>query len=188
MTDPPPWGERLFAPWRQTYLDDMDANERARTPATQPDSQASTFLAEYWAAPHLDRRNHVIVRTPDGMILLNKFPYAGGHLLVALGAPAPALWDYSPAQRAALWALVDTAAELMRRALEPQGVNIGLNQGRAAGAGVPSHLHAHLVPRWNGDVNFMASVAGVRVIPSALDVMGERYRRVWVELRASSES
>jgi ATP adenylyltransferase len=109
------------------------------------------------------------------MILLNKFPYANGHLLVALGDPRPTLLDYEPAQRAHLWALVDRAADLMQRALEPQGINIGVNQGRAAGAGVPQHLHAHLVPRWGGDVNFMTVVGNVRVMPGSLEKMFERY-------------
>src|SRR5262245_65250801 len=88
--------------------------------------------------------------------MLNAYPYANGHLLVALGEARPTLLDYTPEQRAALWRLVETATDLMQRALEPQGINFGINQGRAAGAGVPQHLHAHLVPRWGGDVNFMA--------------------------------
>ena len=71
----------------------------------------------------------------------------------------------------------DRAADLVERALEPQGINIGINQGRAAGAGVPGHLHVHLVPRWGGDVNFITTVGQVRVIPSSLEAMASRYRR-----------
>ena len=92
--------------------------------------------------------------------------------------------DYSAEQRAKLWALTDTALDLMERTLEPQGVNIGVNQGRAAGAGVPQHVHVHLVPRWNGDVNFMAVVGNVRVISAALDVMAGRYRKVWEGMKS----
>ena len=109
---------------------------------------------------------------------------ANGHLLVALGEPRPTLMDYDPAQRAALWALVDLASELMQSALNPQGINIGVNQGRAAGAGVPQHLHAHLVPRWSGDVNFMTVVGQVRVIPAALEHMARRYRQTWALMRS----
>jgi ATP adenylyltransferase len=111
------------------------------------------------------------------MILLNQFPYAGGHLRVALGDPRPRLMDYDDAQRAHLWRLVDRAAEILDRALAPQGVNIGVNQGRAAGAGIPQHLHVHLVPRWSGDVNFMTVVGQVRMIPASLDAMADRLRR-----------
>lgn len=110
------------------------------------------------------------------MILLNAYPYSNGHLLVALGTPRPGLLDYDPDQRAALWRLVDLAMLMMQRALEPQGVNVGLNQGRAAGAGVPQHLHVHLVPRWTGDVNFITAVGQIRVVPSALEQMASRYR------------
>jgi ATP adenylyltransferase len=111
------------------------------------------------------------------MILLNAFPYANGHLLVALGEPAPRLLDYSASQRAAFWSLMDAAADLMERTLNPQGINLGVNQGRAAGAGVPQHLHGHLVPRWGGDTNFITVVGQVRIIPGSLEEMWLRYRR-----------
>ncbi len=119
------------------------------------------------------------------MVMLNKYPYANGHLLVALGEARPRLVDYDASQRAALWSLVDLAADLMERTLHPQGINIGVNQGRAAGAGVPGHLHAHLVPRWNGDVNFITVVGQIRVIPAALEAMAERYRSVWATISKS---
>lgn len=167
-----PAGPRaLQAPWRLQYLEGMSAAE------SEPAD--GSFLRTYWLHPGSDVANHVLVRTADGMILLNAFPYANGHLLVALGEARPTLLDYTLQQRGALWQLVDVGAALMQRALSPQGVNIGVNQGRAAGAGVPSHLHAHLVPRWAGDVNFMSVVGKIRVIPAPLDAMADRYRRVW---------
>jgi ATP adenylyltransferase len=154
------------------YLESMGAAEKK---SGAPKVGSGSFLYDYWVTPEQDASNHVIFRDGLGMILLNKFPYANGHLLVALGEPRPTLLDYDPAQRAHLWSLVDRAADLMQRALEPQGINIGVNQGRAAGAGVPQHLHAHLVPRWGGDVNFMTAVGNVRVMPGSLDRMFERY-------------
>jgi ATP adenylyltransferase len=163
---------QLQAPWRMDYLESMGAAEKQ---AGAPRAGSGSFLHDYWLAPERDAANHVIQRDALGMILLNKFPYANGHLLVALGDPRPTLLDYDPAQRAHLWSLVDRAADLMQRALEPQGINIGVNQGRAAGAGVPQHLHAHLVPRWGGDVNFMTVVGNVRVMPGSLERMFERY-------------
>lgn len=163
---------QLHAPWRMEYLQSMgEAELRSGTPK----AGSGSFLYDYWTTPQHDRAHHIIVRDGLGMILLNKFPYANGHLLVALGDPRPTLLDYDAAQRAHLWSLVDLATDLMQRALQPQGINIGINQGRAAGAGVPQHLHAHLVPRWGGDVNFMTSVGQVRVIPGSLDAMYERY-------------
>lgn len=171
--DPPPNSPKaLHAPWRLAYLEAADAAEQKAGPATSTGS----FLLDYWRAPGDDVKNLVIVRDGAGMILLNRYPYANGHLLVALGEARPTLMDYTPEQRAALWGLVDRAAELLQRTLQPQGMNIGINQGRAAGAGVPQHLHAHLVPRWNGDVNFMSVVGQVRVIPSSLEVMAARFR------------
>ena len=176
--------EILHAPWRDPYMQQLSAGETADAQGVE----RATFLAAYWANPADDARNHVIARVGEGdcagMILLNRYPYANGHLLIALGDARPRLMDYSVAQRAALWRLVDTAAELCERTLRPQGLNIGVNQHEAAGAGVPGHLHAHIVPRWHGDVNFMTAVAQVRVIPGALEQMAGRYREVWGEMKA----
>lgn len=167
----------LQAPWRLSYLEGLKETDK------RPADSSSCFLTEYWKAPAEDQKNHVIVRTNVGMILLNAFPYANGHLLVALGEGRARLLDYGPAERAHLWQLVDAAAELVETALAPQGVNIGINQGRAAGAGVPGHLHVHLVPRWSGDVNFFTVVARTRVIPGSLDAMAARYRGAWETIR-----
>lgn len=171
--EPPIGPQALHAPWRLQYLEATDKAERASGP---PAPSSGSFLRDYWLTPDADLKNHIIFRDTHGMILLNAFPYANGHLLVALGEARPTLLDYDPAQRAHLWKLVELAADLMHRTLDPQGINIGINQGRAAGAGVPQHLHAHLVPRWSGDVNFMTVVANLRVIPSSLAVMAERFR------------
>lgn len=136
------------------------------------------FLTDYWEHSENDEANFVIARNEHGFILLNRYPYSNGHLLVALGDPRPRLLDYEPEQRTQLWQLVERATDLMQRALNPQGVNIGINEGRAAGAGVPEHLHVHLVPRWSGDTNFITVVGNVRVVPDSLEKMYERYRVV----------
>ena len=171
----------LHAPWRLQYLEAMDEQEKTGTPG----APSGSFLLDYFRTPANDEMNHVIVRTDAGLILLNGFPYAGGHLLVALGEPRPTLLDYTPDQRAALWRLVDCATDLVTQTLQPQGVNIGVNQGRAAGAGVPGHLHVHLVPRWGGDTNFITVVGQVRIIPASLETMAERYRKTWEQIRAN---
>jgi ATP adenylyltransferase len=164
----------LWAPWRLAYLQDFD-DTRREAEAVSP---GSTFLSAYWNTPQDDRENLVVHRTSHGMVLLNRYPYANGHLLVALGEGRPTLLDYDPDQRAAFWSLVEHAADLMQRALNPQGINFGINQGEAAGAGVPDHLHAHLVPRWQGDTNAMTVVGGTRVIPASLESMWEMYTTV----------
>jgi len=180
----------LHAPWRLEYLESMGEQEKAAAKAggtggaaDGPPGSGASFLLDYWRDPAADEKNHVVVRTAEGIILLNAFPYASGHLMVALGEPRPTLLDYTPAQRAVLWRLVDCAADLVTRTLEPQGINIGVNQGRAAGAGVPGHLHVHLVPRWGGDTNFITVVGQVRIIPASLETMADRYRATWAKIR-----
>lgn len=172
----------LQAPWRLSYLESLSDVPLA-PPGAPGSGGTGSFLRDYWLDPAGDERNHVIVRTADGLVLLNAYPYANGHLLVALGEARARLLDYDPPQRAALWRLTDMACDLVEAALQPQGVNIGVNQGRAAGAGVPGHLHVHLVPRWGGDVNFSTVVGGVRVIPSSLDAMAARYRQAWARVK-----
>ena len=185
----------LHAPWRLSYMDMLAAAETAPAVGAAPTQPSSSFLREAWVHPEADADHHVIVRTGTekmrdsegsprgGLIMLNKYPYANGHLLVCLGDPRMRLLEYTQIQRAELWSLVDLAVDLCERTLAPQGVNVGLNQGGAAGAGVPSHLHVHVVPRWQGDVNFMSVVANIRVIPSALDDMARRYAQVWDQIR-----
>lgn len=181
-----PAPDAIWAPWRLEYLESIDQAPPSgpRPGAGAPEETPwGSFLERDWNRPQDDAANHVLYRDAHGMILLNAFPYANGHLLVALGEGRPRLLDYTPEQRAALWCLVDFASDLMERALEPQGINIGVNQGRAAGAGVPGHLHVHLVPRWAGDVNFITTVGRIRVIPSSLEAMARRYHAALASIR-----
>src|SRR5262245_56674688 len=116
----------IQAPWRMEYLESVGEAEKKSGP---PGTASGSFLREYWLHPEQDEKSHVIVRTGEGLILLNAYPYANGHLLAALGDARPRLLDYEPAQRAALWRLTEIATDLMERTLEPQGINIGINQG-----------------------------------------------------------
>jgi len=171
--------QQIWAPWRLAYLEALGEEERAARAAgaaDPADASGGTFLDRYWREPERDEANLVVHRDEDGMILLNRYPYSGGHLLVALGDPQPRLLDYEPTAQAALWRLVAIAMDLVERTFAPQGVNVGINQGRAAGAGVPQHLHVHLVPRWSGDTNFISVVGEVRIIPQALESAYARYR------------
>lgn len=167
--------ENLWAPWRMVYLRELD---RKADELRDGEGPTGSFLTVYWDHADQDLANHVLHRDEHGMILLNRYPYANGHLMVALGDARPTLHDYDAPQRSAFWQLIEKATELMQQTLQPQGINMGINQGAAAGAGVPEHLHAHLVPRWHGDTNFITVVGEVRVIPESLEVMAEEYRRV----------
>lgn len=200
-SDPPPArAHQLWAPWRLSYLEMLAQaapapaapDPAAREARPSPGANPPCFLRRYWLDPASDGPNHVVVRTGSertgrgGMILLNRYPYSNGHLLVCLGESRPRLLDYSDEQRAELWSMVDLATDILERALLPQGVNIGLNQGSAAGAGVPEHVHIHIVPRWGGDVNFMSACANIRVIPSSLEAMAQRLRDVWDQMKPSA--
>ena len=173
--------KNLWAPWRMQYLlslkDDMEsgAGRLDSGPGADIEADECCFLLEYWEHPEQDTQHYIVLRNEHGIALLNRYPYSNGHLLVALGEGRPRLLDYEPAQREALWNLVERATDLMERALNPHGINIGINQGRAAGAGIPGHLHVHLVPRWSGDTNFITIVGEVRVVPDSLDAMYARY-------------
>ena len=185
--------ENLWAPWRMAYLNDLSRRVNATGGAPQTRSHAfgdphdwpieaprpdtDQFLVNYFNTPDLDETNHVVFRNSHGIILLNRYPYANGHLMIALGDARPALLDYDAEQRVQFWRLIEIAMDLMQRTLSPQGVNVGINQGSAAGAGIPGHLHAHLVPRWAGDTNFISVVGHVRVIPQSLEAMAGQYRQ-----------
>jgi len=170
--------ENLWAPWRMAYLRDLE--HKAQQLGWEK-TTGGNFLADYFADPAGDEANHVVYRNDHGLVLLNRYPYANGHLLAALGEPRPTLLDYASEQRMQFWNLIEIAAQLAHKALRPQGLNYGINEGRAAGAGVPEHLHAHIVPRWSGDTNFLGVVGKVRVIPDALEEMARQYRAVRVE-------
>lgn len=160
--------QNLWAPWRYEYLRNLesDLEHTGEISCDEPN-----FIAQYWNEPTMDEQNLVVFRDSNGIIILNRYPYSNGHLLAALGTPQPTLLSYPPEDRRNLWELVEVATQLMHDKLHPQGINIGINEGRASGAGLPQHLHVHIIPRWNGDTNFMATVGNVRVIPSSLEEM-----------------
>lgn len=111
----------------------------------------------------------VLLRDKRGILMLNRYPYTNGHLLAAPHNHVGDISDLTAEQRAGLMELCEIGSRLLRKTMNPQGINIGMNLGRCAGAGLPGHVHMHVVPRWNGDVNFMQTIGQVRVIPQALD-------------------
>jgi ATP adenylyltransferase len=148
-----------------SYIKELIAQPDARTSATE-----CFFCKASHAMPLDDMANHFVLRRDDhGVLMLNRYPYTNGHLMVAPLAHQGELSDIPASTRAGLMELTELGTRLLKAAINPQGVNIGINMGRCAGAGVPGHLHIHLVPRWNGDTNFMHVIGRVQVIPQALE-------------------
>ncbi len=138
------------------------------------------FLCHAAQAPDdVTRKSRLLLWTTEhSVVLMNKFPYTNGHLLVAPRAHKADLDDLSSDELLDLQQQTVVVTKLLKRAMSPQGFNIGMNLGRCAGAGLPGHLHQHIVPRWNGDVNFMAVVGEVRIVPQALQQLYEELLRV----------
>ena len=153
--------EQLWAPWRLPYI---VGNE------PRP---AGCFLCRYASQPEHDSPNYVVARGKSTFIVLNRFPYNNGHLLVAPLAHKPDLADLTEGELQDCTRQLQQMTTVLRRLLNAEGFNIGLNLGQVAGAGLPGHLHWHLVPRWSGDTNFMPVMAGVHVIPQSLDALFE---------------
>jgi ATP adenylyltransferase len=118
----------------------------------------------------------VLARTRAACVIMNRFPYANGHVMVAPRRHTADLNALKPEEYAALMEVLRRSVGALEQALRPQGVNVGLNLGRAAGAGITGHLHWHIVPRWVGDVNFMPLIAEVRVIPEHLEALYDKLR------------
>jgi ATP adenylyltransferase len=122
-----------------------------------------------------DRKNLVVFRGDLAFVVMNRYPYATGHLMVAPYRHAADLADLTPDEACGIMALVRLCESLLAEALHPQGLNVGINIGRCAGAGCPGHVHVHVVPRWEGDANFMPVVSETKVLPETLT---DTYRRI----------
>ena len=119
---------------------------------------------------------HLLYRGRTGYLVLNRYPYNAGHILALPYRAVPELSGLAAEERAELMELIVIAQDALAKAMNPAGFNVGFNFGKAAGAGVPKHLHAHIVPRWEGDHNFMPVLAGTHILPQSLDAVWERLR------------
>ena len=165
--------EQLWAPWRLAYLKpDPAAAPAAKPLALLPGADPDCFLCRN-VVDDDDRTNHVIERTESTITVLNRYPYNNGHLLIAPLRHVGRLDLLTAAEQAGCLETMNRMVAVLERTMGPEGFNIGLNLGRVAGAGVPGHLHWHIVPRWAGDVNFMPVLAGIKVIPQSLDALWE---------------
>ncbi|MCH7990029.1 MAG: HIT domain-containing protein [Planctomycetes bacterium] len=152
--------QQLWAPWRLSYVAEPDKKDEG------------CFLCHY-RDDNSDAKNHVICRSQSSLVVLNRYPYNNGHLLIAPLEHKATLEDLDDAEYLDMMNLMRKLTSVLSRVLTPDGFNIGLNLGEAAGAGLPGHFHWHVVPRWIGDTNFMPVLGNVKVIPQSLEALYE---------------
>jgi len=166
--------EHLWAGWRQAYI----KGETSPQSLVETPEGLSIFSAiEQSGLP--DEETLIIYRGETCFALLNVYPYTTGHTMVIPLREVEALTDLTPQEYEELWQLVKKTVQSLEKAYHPDGINVGLNQGKAAGAGIPDHLHVHCLPRWSGDTNFSTTVAGARVLPESLTDTWTRLREAW---------
>ncbi|HRX85273.1 MAG TPA: HIT domain-containing protein [Phycisphaerae bacterium] len=167
------FNENLWAPWRMEYIRSLDEERHV---------DGTCFLCAYAADPQTDAAHHVLWRGESAFVMMNRFPYTNGHLMIAplrhVGDPA----DLTPAEIGEMATLVYQGVAVLRKALHAEGFNVGANLGRCAGAGLPDHIHHHVVARWSADTNYMAVLGGIRVIPDGLDATYADLVRVATEM------
>lgn len=179
--------EQLWAGWRASYVASVS---EAATGVGDPAPKGAGNGKEGAGAAHCvfcrilssdagDEERRVVHVGPFAVALLNAYPYASGHLLVLPLRHVQSLSELDPQESLGLWETARAAVDALERAYRPDGVNLGANLGRAAGAGIPSHLHLHAVPRWFGDTNFMTSIAETRVLPESLGASWAKLRAAW---------
>ena len=164
--------DRIWTGWRAQYVNDLGGSAGAETPI----GSVFTRILESGLP---DSATHIIFRGVHVFALLNAFPYTSGHLMVLPYQEVANLEDLDADAATELWATVTDAVRAVKQAYQPGGVNVGINLGRAAGGSVSEHLHVHVVPRWNGDANFMMAVAEARTLPEPLSYSAEKLRAAW---------
>jgi len=164
--------DSLHAPWRIEYI-------------LAPKPETPTGLFTRIAHSSDDEANHVLVRDRTCYALLNTYPYTGGHLMVVPYKQVPDFYGLTDDELRDLLLLTRRCQSALTRVMKPDGFNIGVNLGRVAGAGIIEHLHIHVVPRWNGDTNFMPILASTTVVPQALKELAARLRLALAEPSAS---
>lgn len=154
---------RLWAPWRMAWIG------ASKAPAGCVFCNARDG--------HDDRATYLLQRSDHAFLILNAYPYASGHLMAVVNRHVGRLGEAQPVELTEMMQLVQAGVEALTGEYRAEGFNVGMNQGRAAGAGIEDHLHIHVVPRWNGDSNFVSVLGDTRVLPETLDTTWERLRR-----------
>ena len=175
MSEMPPRSmmERLWAGWRIPYIEQDD---HTRTASRSPGLSLFESIEQSGLS---DDETYVLWRGEQVFAMLNAYPYGSGHCMVLPKRAVADLEALEPAEHNELWAAVRDAVVAVKVAYRPQGVNVGINLGQAAGAGVPGHLHVHVLPRWSGDTNFTTSIAELRVLPEPLSDSWRKLRAAW---------
>ena len=180
--------DRLWTPWRYAYVSDAKPKGRAGVPDALsawpgPDTGCvfcNLIQAVDWGLAQgksdAEKSGLIVARWPGGYVCLNLFPYSSGHLLVVPLRHTDSLAQLPEEEAAALMAIMQQVETALREVYTPQGINLGMNLGKAAGAGVAEHLHLHALPRWAGDTNFMTVTAETRILPELLEVTWQRMR------------
>jgi ATP adenylyltransferase len=167
--------EVLWAGWRSEYVTNTGSAEGS-TDGAGPEGCVFCRIA---ASGPPSRDNGVLWVGTHTLAVLNAYPYSNGHLMVVPLRHVQSLPELTAEEGAEMWETTKVATVALEAAFHPEGINLGANLGRAAGAGIPRHLHLHAVPRWFGDTNFMTAVAGVRVLPESLPATWERLHAAW---------
>ena len=182
--------DRLWTPWRYAYISDEKPATRRGVPKaleTYPEDRASVFLnltgSVQWAASSgmmsqaaAERVGGVLLQAEHNFVCLNAYPYTSGHVMVVPYLHFDSLANLPSAAADEMMSLTQKMEKVLRAVYRPDGINLGMNLGEAAGAGVAEHLHLHILPRWFGDSNFMTATAETRVLPESLDTTWERLR------------
>lgn len=162
--------DNLWAPWRIKYIQDLSGQ-----PSTEDNE---CFICHNFKNPQDDEKNLVLWRTETSIVILNRFPYNNGHLLIA---PANHIPDFNKAnddELLELTKLIRESQKALSLAVKPHGFNVGMNFSRCAGAGLPGHMHIHVVPRWDGDTNFMSVCSDTKVISQSLSELLDLLKQV----------
>jgi len=161
--------KNLWAPWRIQYVQGLDEKPLAAgKKKTETGGKTGCFICHNLKHPQDDDENLVLWRTDKSLVILNRYPYNNGHLLIAPARHVPDLEDASDEEMLDMIKLIRESQKALSLTIKPHGFNVGMNFGRCAGAGLPGHMHIHIVPRWNGDTNFMAVCAETDVISQSL--------------------
>ncbi len=171
---------RLWAGWRNAYVTGASPDAVEPVAGELGEGQVEgCVLCRLTAPGNDDAAANVLWRGRRCAAVLNAYPYTSGHLMVMPTRHVAELEDLEQEESAELWGAVRQAVAALKAAYRPGGINVGMNLGRSAGAGIPGHLHVHALPRWDGDTNFMTSTAGVRVMPEALPDSWAKLRAGW---------
>ncbi len=160
--------QNIWAPWRIEYLKDLSKSEDGN-PQDPVNEKSGCFLCNYRNTPKNDKENLLLWRTPHASVVMNRYPYTAGHLLITPTEHVPDLGLLSEETMLDIMRLSRDTQKILAETIRPHGFNVGFNIGRCSGAGLPGHVHMHVVPRWDGDTNFMHVNGNVRVISQSLE-------------------